>query len=134
VKWKIFYPSGDVFSNKDGTRQEAPARGVIAIVQDDKYHISQVVTGGDFYVWWHKRWQALAHIYDLWDYAIEEKFIPDGSPPSAIHDKMDWLVAEGYVKIGRMITEDEYNKIMKAANIERTAWKSWERKYPDETV
>jgi len=133
MNWKIFYAGGITFSGSDG-RQDAPARGVIAIVQDDPDHISQVVSGGDFYVWWHDRWQALAHIYDLWDYAIEMKFLPPDSPASAIHDKMDWMVKEGYVKIGRMTTQAEYNRTMKQANIERTAWRHWERKYENETV
>ena len=128
MKWTIHYANGKTFSSEHGTFKRAPARGIVVIVQDSKEHISEIVSSADFYVWWNNRWQGLAHIYDLWDYAIETNLVPKNSPPSIIYEKMDEWVDRGLVKIGRMVTQDQYNLIMREANIEKTGWSSWERR------
>lgn len=43
VKWRIHYEDGSTFSNEDGTFQQAPSFGVIAVMCDK----DELVLGGD---------------------------------------------------------------------------------------
>jgi len=128
MSWIIFYPGGTRFSSDDGDIQNAPARGVLAIVQDNPEHVSEIVTGADFYAWWDGRWRGLAHIYDLWDYAIETGLLDSDQLPSAIYPLMDDLIERGWVKIGRMVTQGEYDQATKNANLTKTGWLPYERR------
>lgn len=49
--WQVFYHDGSTFSDEDGGPDEAPATGVIAIVQRNRATKYQVLAREDFYVW-----------------------------------------------------------------------------------
>lgn len=106
MEWQIFYGDGTTFSDEDGGPEEAPARDVQVIVQDCKQHISELVTGGDYYIW-EGRWRAV-DLFGLYDYLIEP----------------GWKV----VLFGRMISQDEYSELVHRANIVKTGWLPRERK------
>lgn len=51
MDWRIYYDTGDTFTNEDGMLEDAPSRGVLVIVQAD------AETGRSFwkdcdYYWW----------------------------------------------------------------------------------
>lgn len=61
--WTIFYSDREPFSSEHGSPFEAPARGVLAILD---VHV-QVMTGFDFYWWNGDEWLG-GEIFGLWDY------------------------------------------------------------------
>lgn len=121
IKWMIFYEGG-TFSSGQGNPKDAPARGIQAIVQDHKDVGAEIITSVDYYIWWRDRWQGVSHFYDLWDFAIEEGFLQEDSLPSAMHDIIDFLVRNGYVKFGRRIDQDAYNLVMRHAMQTKDGW------------
>lgn len=106
--WKVYYGDGSTFSGDDGEFSLAPARGVQVIVQDHPGVGMELVTGADYYVW-GGCWRGV-DIFGLFDYLIEP----------------------GMKKVifGRTITQDEYNKIMRGANLDKSGWLSKERRVP----
>lgn len=61
--WTIFYADREPFVDSDGSPFDAPARGVLAILD---VH-AQVMTGFDFYWWNGDEWLG-GNIFGLWDY------------------------------------------------------------------
>lgn len=97
MKWKIYYEDGSTFSDEDGTIEEAPARGVICIVQADGSLGRRFELDEDFYVWseavgWKQGWTAM-NIFGL----------------------MDFLIELGLVKFGRMTDDQNYQAIKRRA-------------------
>ena len=90
--WKIYYADRLTFSSDDGSIEDAPARGVQAIIQDDASVVWTTETGGDYYVWRDDRWWSV-DIFGLFDFLIES----------------------GLVKFGRTITTIEFNEIFQWA-------------------
>ena len=91
MKWRIYYEDGE-FSSEEGGIAEAPARGVMVIVQDDEHVGWATQTGSDYYVWRDGRWWGV-DIFGLYDFLIEL----------------------GLVKFGRTITSKEFNAIYQRA-------------------
>lgn len=72
--------------------EEAPARGVQAIVQHNEHTDWHTETTGDYYIWLDGLWRAV-DIFGLFDYLIES----------------------GLVKFGRTINNKEYQEIFQRA-------------------
>lgn len=49
--WTVFYHDGSTFSDEDGGPDEAPAVGVIAIVQYNRATGYQILADDDYFVW-----------------------------------------------------------------------------------
>ncbi len=64
MRWKIFYTDGSTFSNADGTPEEAPGGGVVAIAQEDETVGVLIHRGNDYY--------AFDKQYGGW-YGLDEK-------------------------------------------------------------
>ena len=92
MRWKIYYDDGTTFSDEDGSLEDAPARGVQAIVCKDERLGWVVETGCDYYVWKDGRFYA-RDIFGLFDFLIDS----------------------GLVKFGRTITSMEYNQVFQRA-------------------
>jgi hypothetical protein len=96
IRWKIYYHDPDApnyystFSNLDGTAEDAPIHGVIAIQQpmENGRGVDQVV-GGDFY--------ALDE---------EEKWI--GMDDIGVQDRKDNNLPYSALKIGRWINTERF--------------------------
>lgn len=91
--WKIFYDGGGTFSNRDGSPQEAPARGVQVIIQSSDRVGRAVVRSSDYYIFSARcgGWEGV-DIFGLWDY----------------------LASPGFkvVKFGRTIGNQEWNDVL----------------------
>lgn len=55
MNFKIYYDGG---TNYAGDVSDAPAWGVLLIVEADPDHGRRIVSNGDYYVWDQERWQA----------------------------------------------------------------------------
>ena len=66
--WKIFYDDGSVFSNKDGSPEEAPCRGIQIITQSNERVGRSVARSSDYYIYSEKMggWEGV-DIFGLWD-------------------------------------------------------------------
>lgn len=49
LRWKIYYVDGSTFSNQDGSPEDAPGWGVVAVIQEDDVTGVQVHHQHDFY-------------------------------------------------------------------------------------
>jgi hypothetical protein len=56
INWRIYYDDGSTFDAKDGKPQEAPATGVIAIVQEDSENGWVITAFKDYYWREHNSW------------------------------------------------------------------------------
>ena len=56
IKWKIYYEDFSTFDQSQGTPADAPATGVIAIVQDSADNGWVVTAFKDFYWWMSNEW------------------------------------------------------------------------------
>lgn len=94
-EWAIIYQNSQVFTNLDGTWEEAPAWGVQAIVHRSKETGWSMVTTGNYYC-----------------------RLPDGSfLPMGFDALQDYSANVWHtVKVGRMISRDEYGESMGIAN------------------
>lgn len=94
--WRIYYADREPFSSEDGSPFDAPARGVLAILD---VH-AQVMTGFDFYWWAGEEWIG-GDIFGLWDY----------------------LAAPGLktVKFGRTVPDSQYREAVDKAIAARKA-------------
>lgn len=106
AEWKVFYGDGTTFSSEEGGPEVAPARNVQVIVQSCRWHKTEIVTQGDYYVW-EDGWRATDQ-FGMYDYLIEP----------------GWKV----ILQGRMLKQSEYNEIVRHANIEKTGWLAREHK------
>ena len=89
-----YYQHGKVDAS-DGLTGEN-SRGVQAIVQDHPQTVREIVTGGDYFIRRDGRWFAV-DINGLFDYLLD---CPD-------------------VAFGRMISGEEYSRVMTLVNLER---------------
>lgn len=94
-KHAVAYYQDGTASAEEGLVGE-DSRGVQAIVQDHPQCGREIVTGGDYFIRRDGRWYAV-DINGLFDYLLDR---PD-------------------VAFGRMISGDEYSKVMVAVNLER---------------
>lgn len=94
-EWAVIYSDQSVFSNLDGTWEEAPGFGIQAIVYKSKETGWSIATDGHYYT-----------------------RLSDGSfLPLGFDALMDYVVnVWGVAKIGRMISRDEYGVAMGKAN------------------
>lgn len=67
--WRIYYADGTRFTDEDGTPYDAPARGVVVIVQADAENVFRTVTH-DFYIRQAWGWEG-CDIFGLWDYLAD---------------------------------------------------------------
>lgn len=108
TKFKVFYDDKPPFiSPDDGGPELVPVRGVQVIIQEDNYLGISVVSGGDYYTWRDEKW---------W--------------PVDINGLFDYLCMPGWKRVlmGRTILQEEYNKIMRQACVEKETWHPFERK------
>lgn len=54
--WRIYYDSGETYSDEDGPLESAPCDGVIVVVQVDRDVGREILHLKDFYYWEHRRW------------------------------------------------------------------------------
>jgi len=90
-----YYQDGIKLSAEEGLVGE-PSRGVQAIVQDHPQVGREIITGGDYFIRKGDRWIAV-DINGLFDFFMDH---PD-------------------VAFGRMISGEEYSKVMAIVNLER---------------
>jgi hypothetical protein len=62
VQWKLYYPNGVTYSDRDGQPENAPGVGLQVIVQADPDHGWLMITGGnqgrrDDFFWWDDKTQ-----------------------------------------------------------------------------
>lgn len=107
VDWVIYYDDREPCSSKDYTPDNVPRRGVQAILQDESDVGVEIVTAGDYYVWYKGRWHR-RDIIGLWDYLV----MPG------------WKV----VLFGRMILKEEYAEIIRAVMEMKAGWLAGEFK------
>lgn len=92
VDWKIYYGDGSTFSSDDGCWRDAPAGDVQLVAQTNADHGVEYVRGGDFYVMRNGCWFGLDQI-----------------------GFFDHLLNMGLLKIGRMLTREEYDAVVQRA-------------------
>ena len=102
MHWMIFYGDGSTFCHEDGSPSDAPAYGVICIVQD-ALRPSQVLHQVDFYWWRDDRWTG-GDIFGFIDQAAN--------------------FGATWVKQGRTIRSDDYQEIMSRAIALKNEWDS----------
>lgn len=98
--WRLYYDDGSTFSSEDGGPQDAPARGVIAILQPDPDVGHHVVTGFDYY-WIRDGVWFGGDLFGLFDHLITP----------------GWKA----VKFGRTTSNAEYRAIVARATADRKA-------------
>ena len=69
-KWIVYYEDGKSFSSDWGNPEDAPRRGVLVVVNEDKEVGRVIYHAGDFYVWNHDEWLPVDH-YGFMDYLLE---------------------------------------------------------------
>jgi hypothetical protein len=112
MNWMIFYDIREPHGVYEGDGSEesialAPTRGVQIIVQDHPEIGVEIVSGADYYVWRYDRWWGVDH-FGLWDY----------------------ICSDGLKKVlcGRTVLKDEYNELVRRANLTKDAWLKSERR------
>ncbi len=97
--WRVFYEDRTTFSNLDGEAEDAPKRGVQAVVERAKSVGYVVHSRGDIYsynaLWDEPRWRIM-DLTGFWDYMFQP-----GLKCSLF---------------GRYISNDRHNEILIAAN------------------
>lgn len=69
MRWLIYYADGTTYA---GAQQQAPERGVQAIIQQDETTGWYAITGYDYYVWlWDGLQWAGVDVFGLWDYLAQ---------------------------------------------------------------
>lgn len=95
-QWTVYYDDGKKYTNQELSPEEAPPWGIQAIVQKDSPDSDTIVitAGDDFYYYDYRdeRW-----------YGVE------------LTGLIDFLVHDGWVKLGRFIPITRYNQIMEEA-------------------
>lgn len=91
-EFRIYYADGSTFAGK---AWDAPAFGVLVIVERDSEHGRRLVTTGDYYVWRDERWWACDFV-----------------------GLIDYLAQPGprKVLIGRMVSNDAFRSAYMAAD------------------
>lgn len=105
--FRIYYDGGSTY---DGAPENAPAFGVLVIVQVDKEHGRELVQGKDYFVWKDNKWYTVDFV-----------------------GMVDYLQTPGWKRVlfGRMVNQDEWYKVCRKANEDpdlppRTARREWE--------
>ena len=93
-RWRIYYGDGDTFDSSQGDPKDAPAFNVQACVSRD---ISP------------HRERFVAHKFDYYWFEDGEWFGGD------IFGLFDYLARSGMVKFGRTISNDQFDRVIKAA-------------------
>lgn len=118
--WCAFYHDGSTFSNEDGGPENAPAVGVIAIVQRNRATMYQVLSGEDFYIW------RTGERY------VEDTFPLEGKWYVATPDAYWRYMAEPGWKLalfGEYVHDELYNEIMvRARTLKKSAAHALERR------
>ena len=111
MKYRIYYDNGNTY---DGEIQNAPAFGVMCIVEDSKKHGRLIVSNGDYYV-----------------YIVEEECWRSAD----FIGMVDYLQRPGWKKvlIGRLVDDQTFNRIFQMADKDpdfppRTAYGFFESK------
>ncbi len=107
-RFRIYYDGGEIY---EGAPENAPAWGVLVIVQENRNHGRELVTTKDYFIWQgDEGWRSVDLI--------------------GMHD---YLQQPGWKRVlfGRMVADDNWNATMKRANDdatfpERTAWGRYE--------
>lgn len=109
IPFRIYYDGGATY---DGEPQDAPALGVLVIVEADTDHGRRLVSAKDYYVWDRGRWWSVDYI-----------------------GMIDYLIQPGMKKVlfGRTVESESWYAAMRRANTdpdfpERTAWGNKEEK------
>lgn len=109
LNFRIYYDGGMTF---DGDPFDAPAFGVLVIVQKNPNHGRDLVMTKDYFVWTGTKWMAVDFI-----------------------GMLDYLAQAGHKKVlfGRMVDDEYFNEIVRLANEDkdfpiRTAWGFNERR------
>lgn len=100
---RVYYDGGKIYDGDD-----PPARGVLAILQENPYVGVEIVTSADYYVLEDGRWRGV-DIFGLFDYLIDS----------------------GIVLFGRMVSKEEYNEIMTQVSEDKHGWLAEEERFKD---
>lgn len=93
--WRVYYDGRAPFPGDAATAFDAPAWGVLLIVEQSQEHGRRVVSNGDYYVWQHGAWWAKDFI-GLIDYLAEpgpRKVLIGRMVPNPVWEKA-WREAE----------------------------------------
>lgn len=102
VAWVIYYDAGKTFSSEDGLPVDAPARGVQMIAEADPAVGCRLQEGSDYYIRRCDKWIGVDLI-----------------------GLIDQLCEAGLVKLGRMLTDEEFRAVKTRAMADKqTARKS----------
>lgn len=115
MNWRIYYADGTTFSSADGSWDDAPARGVIAVVRPNPQTGRSVEKGRAFYIMdpdagepWAVDWPG------LWDYLHRVGSLQAGIPLRDVN--LDALARDWGVKFGRSVPNEVYQRIVIAAD------------------
>jgi hypothetical protein len=93
MKWKVYYDNGNTFSDLDGLPEDAPCRGVQAIVRTDPDVGRRICRTDNFYVF-DTEWKGVDQ-FGLYDYLSDTGL--------------------KIVKFGRTIGDREYEAVLSKA-------------------
>lgn len=104
--WRIYYADGSVYTDRDGPVEDAPAWGVVAIVEYNQVDGKRMIVNADYYVWEDRGMGP--HWWEANQLGL-----------------IDYLQRNGWKKVvfGRLIENDQYNEIRSQAYKEMEAYK-----------
>lgn len=101
--FRIYYDGGETY---DGAPENAPAFGVLVIVENDRNSGRRLITTKDYFIWTWDGWRSVDFI-----------------------GMLDYLQQPGWKRVlfGRMVEDEYWNGVMKRANEdpdfnERSCW------------
>jgi len=124
--WRIYYADGSTFDDLSGLPHEAPAWGVIAIVQKCIESGRYITCAHDYYVHNAVQWFGVDGIGAI-DYLVNHAHLFElPNEPNAINLILRGVMG-GYVKVGRTVLQKTFMRIYNLADSDpdfpkRTAW------------
>jgi len=111
--FRIYYDDGRTYS---GNHLDAPGWGVQVIVMSDRSTGRFFQCGFDYYIWRDTRWFGVDAIGAI-DYLIQIGFTHAGDK-KPVADILRDAIYMGHVKAGRTISQDDFQSIVRRANID----------------
>ena len=92
MRWRIYYGDGSVFSDADGSPEDAPAANIQIIVQDDPVVGRYLLSQKDYYFFREGQWYG-----------------------SDLFGMIEHFQLTGELKTGRSVSNEQYDAIQKRA-------------------
>ena len=137
MSFVVYYSHGKVFSAGEPS-SGIPARDVQVILQDDADGPT-FQSGSDYYVWQDDRWQGVDE-FGRYDWLLDCGFYKFEDFKHQVLEDEKWrkldkdielylyLMDNRFVLFGRTISREEYQVIYQRAKVEKSTWRSGERR------